>query len=106
MARYDDLDTRAIALSTVLSTILLVIILMAARAMAYAWEYSFDEERAATAKYTVSDNEIAAQKDRLKNYTTVAVEGEEGQQPSTRNVIPIERAQEIVRQELTAKPKT
>lgn len=106
MARYDDLDTRAIALSTVLSSILLVIILLAARAMAYAWEYSFDEERAATAKYTVSDNEIAAQKDRLRNYTTVTVEGEEGQQPSTRNVIPIERAQEIVRQELTAKPKT
>jgi|694.fasta_scaffold00033_66 hypothetical protein len=106
MARYDDLDTRTIALSTIMSSIFLVIILLAARAMAYAWEYSYEEERAATAKYTVSDKEIEAQKDRLKSYTTDTVEGEEGQPPSTRNVIPIQRAQEFVRQELTAKPKT
>ena len=107
MARYDDLDTKTIAIAAVLSSIVLVILLLAGRAMAYAWEYSYEEERAAKAKYLVSDDTIAAQKSQLTSYAEVQVEAtEEGQQPTRRLVIPIEKAKELVRGELAPKPKT
>lgn len=105
-ARYDDLDTRTIALASIVSAIVLLILILAGRAVAYGWADSVEQERFESAKYEEADRWIASQKAVLSDFSKVDVPGDEKQPASSRLVIPIDRAIELVRQELTAKPST
>ncbi|MBX3420718.1 MAG: hypothetical protein KF752_04095 [Pirellulaceae bacterium] len=106
MARYDDLDTKTIAMSAVLSSVILVILLLAGRALSYAWQHSYEEQVSAGARYTAAENEIAAQKSKLNETGQVQVAGEEGQPPTTRQVVPVDRAYQLLRTEFGSKPST
>lgn len=107
MARYDDLDTKTIAISTVVSCILLVILILGGRAMAYAWQSYSEEQRSENAKYTTADEAIAAQKAVLKSSGKVEDPPlKEGGQPITRMVVPIDSAQQLIGKELGSQPKT
>jgi hypothetical protein len=106
MARYDDLDTTAIAHFSIVSTVVLFILILAGRALSYGWAYSFEEARSRTARYTVSEREIARQKALLADFSTVEEPAEEGQEPGSRLVIPVSKALELVSQEIAAEPST
>ena len=107
MARYDDLDTKSIAVTTVISSIVLFVLIMAGRALSYTWQNFSEEERTRTAKYTVSDQEIADQKAVLTKTGTVQdPPAKEGDKPVDRTVLTIEKAQQLIGKELSAQPKT
>ena len=106
LARYDDLDTRTIALSSVISAIVLLILILAGRAVSYSWAAAVEDGKFETAKYVESDQAIADQKAVLKEFAKVEQPAEEGQEASSRLVIPMERALDLISQELTAKPST
>ncbi len=107
MARYDDLDTKSIAVSAVISSVVLFLLIMAGRAMSYTWSSYTEEERTNTAKYTVSDQEIAAQKAVIAKGGKVQDPPEkEGDAPTERNLLPIDKAQSIIGKELGTQPKT
>lgn len=107
MARYDDLDTKSIALTAVISSIVLVVLILGGRAFAYTWQGLTEEERTRTAKYTVSDQEIAAQKAVLTKTGTVQdPPAKEGEKPVDRTVLPIDKAQQLIGKELSTQPKT
>ena len=107
MARYDDLDTKSIALTTVISAIVLVVLILAGRAFAYTLQNMAEEKQTSTAKYSVSDQEIADQKAVLTKAGTVQdPPAKEGEKPVERNVLPIEKAQQLIGKELGTQPKT
>jgi hypothetical protein len=106
MARYDDLDTTAIAQFAVVSSVVLLILILAGRALAYGWAHSYEEARSQTARYTVSDREIERQKALLADYATLEEVGQEGQDGTKRFVIPVSRALELVGQELGSQSST
>ncbi len=107
MARYDDLDTKSIALTTVISSIVLVVLILAGRALSYTWQSFSEEKRTRTAKYSVSDQEIADQKAVLTKAGTVQdPPAKEGDKPTDRIVLPIEKAQQLIGKELSTQPKT
>jgi hypothetical protein len=106
LARYDDLDTRTIALASILSAIVLLILILAGRAVAYSWASVIEDEKYLSAKYQEADQVIADQKAVLKDFATVEQPAQEGQEASSRQVIPIERAMELIGKELVAKPST
>jgi hypothetical protein len=74
MARYDDLDTSAIAYATFISAVLLVVIVLLVQALTFNWLLGEDERKLAESHYTASDNEIAKQKARLDVLERVNVE--------------------------------
>lgn len=105
MARYDDLDTNSIALSAVISSIVLVVLILGGRALSYAWQSASDDLRAEKAKYTKSDQEIASQKAVLVKIGKVQdAPLQEGGQPVERNVVPIDKALQLIGKELSSKP--
>lgn len=106
MARYDDLDTTAIAHFAVVSSIVLFILILAGRALSYGWSHSFEEARSRTARYTVSEREIERQKALLSDFASVEDSAEEGQEPASRLIIPVSKALELVSQELAAESGT
>jgi len=106
LARYDDLDTRTIALSSVVSAIVLLILILAGRAVAYSWAAAVEDGKYQSAKYEESDQAIADQKAVLKEFAKVERPAEEGQEASSRLVIPVDKALELIIPELTAKPST
>jgi hypothetical protein len=106
MARYDDLDTKTIAGSAVVSSIVLVVLILGGRALAYTWQGATEESRIEKAKYTASDESIATQKAVLKMSGKVEDPPlQEGEAPIKRNVVPIEKAQQIIGKELGKQPK-
>ncbi len=74
MARYDDLNTSAIAYATALSAILLVVIILLVQSLTYNWILGEDERKLADSHYTASDNEIASQKAKLDVFEKVKIE--------------------------------
>lgn len=107
MARYDDLDTNTIAMSAVISTIVLIVLILGGRALSSAWKMSVEEQVLRTAHYRTSEGVIANQKAQLsKSGEVVDPPIKEGDPPTKRNLIPIEKAQQIIAQELSVKPRT
>ena len=117
MARYDDLNTSAIAYTTFVSTIILLIIILLGRALCYAWIETEDERKLAESHYVNSDLAIGEQKAMLSGYNRVQVEvpplpAADGQavdgepQPAyvERVHIPIEKAKELLFQDLSVEP--
>lgn len=74
MARYDDLNTRAIAYATFISAVLLLVIILLVQALTYNWLLGEDERKLAGSHYTASDNEIDRQKDKLNVLRKVKIE--------------------------------
>ncbi len=74
MARYDDLNTSAIAYATFVSSILLLVIVLLVQSLTFNWILGEDERKLADSHYTTSDNEIAAQKAKLEVFEKVMVE--------------------------------
>lgn len=105
-ARYDDLDTRTIALASVVSAIVLLILILAGRAMAYGWAASVEESKFSSARYEDSEQYIAQQKAVLQQFKRVEESTEEGQSAFSRLVIPIDRAVELMSLELKPEPGT
>ncbi len=100
MARYDDLNTSAIAYATFVSTILFVIIVLLTSALSYNWLEAQESASVADAHYTIADKKIASQK-ALTNTTEeyeVEIPGEEGADPVSekRQRIPVSDAKDAV----------
>lgn len=113
MARYDDLNTGAIAYTTFVGSVLLLIIILLGRALCYSLVESEDERKLADARYTASDNEISEQLSILADYKKEQVEvapAEEGSDtpPTTEEklIIPIDDAKAIILKELGDLPTT
>ena len=114
MARYDDLDTTAIAYTTFVSTIILVVIILLGRALAYGWIELEDQKKLERTRYISSDNAISEQLEQLDGYKKVKLEVSEGAESGTADAaaaateervrIPIEKAREILLKELSGQP--
>ncbi len=112
MARYDDLNTTAIAYTTFISSIVLVIIILLGRALCYAWMETEDQRKLTNASYEVSDRMIGEQKALLSGYSTMqvelpAIEGADPKAPpqfEERVRIPIEKAKELLLKDLATAP--
>lgn len=112
MARYDDLNTTAIAYTTFISSIVLVIIILLGRASCYAWIETEDQRKLSGASYEVSDRMIGEQKALLNGYSRIKVElpPVEGADPATppqfeeRVRIPIEKAKELLLKDFASEP--
>lgn len=74
MARYDDLNTSAIAYATFISSVLLVVIILLVQTLTFNWLIGEDERKLADSHYTASDNEIAKQRAKLDVYEKVKIE--------------------------------
>lgn len=74
MARYDDLNTSAIAYATFVSAVLLLVIILLVQALTYNWVLGEDERKLENSHYTASDSEIAKQKAKLEVLENVMVE--------------------------------
>ena len=119
MARYDDLNTTAIAYTTFISSIILLLIILLGRALCYTWIESEDERKLANARYVTSDAAISDQKAMLDGYRKVQIElpappPEEDADPQgepeivieERVHIPIDKARELLLKELAQEPTT
>jgi hypothetical protein len=107
MARYDDLDTKTIAIAAIVSSIVLVVLILGGRALSYTWQSYAEELRTEKARYTTSDEAIAAQKAVLQTSGKVQDPPlQEGTEPVTRLVVPVSAAQELISKELGTQPKT
>lgn len=110
LARYDDLNTGAIAYASLVSCILLVVIILCMRALTCAWIESGEAAQTANAHYVSADSEISEQKARLAGYEIQKIEtiptAEDGTtgEPivSERFQIPLSRAKELVIDELNS----
>ena len=108
MARYDDLNTGGIALTTFVGSIVLLLIILLGRALCYNEVNREDARKLDKAHYTDAETEIAAQKARINSYAKVNVEiapASEGEQPTKeeRIHIPLDRAKELLLSELGSK---
>lgn len=108
MARYDDLNTSAIAYATFVSSVLLLVIILLVRALCYSWVEAEDARKLSGAHYSSADQMISEQKATLSGYKkeTIEVPAEDAaadaqtQPVSTeRLLIPIDRAKELILQE-------
>ncbi|MCA9130557.1 MAG: hypothetical protein KDB22_25890 [Planctomycetales bacterium] len=116
MARYDDLNTGAIAYATVVSSILLLIVILLTRALCFAWVEKEDARKLNDAHYVQSDSIIAAQKARVSASERVTVEipapaaapGQPQAEPTSeeRIHIPVQRAGELLIKELSGATKS
>ena len=111
MARYDDLDTSAIAYATFLACILLLLIILLVRALCFYWVEGESDRKLSTSHYVSADEEIREQKLQISGYgkelvEVVATEGEEVAEPQfdERIQIPVEKAKDILLKELTSSP--
>ena len=117
MARYDDLDTTAIAYTTFVSTVILVIIILLGRALCYSWLESEEERKLGQANYVAADRAIGEQLSVLDGYQKVQVElpgqpdpsnpeAEVAPQVQEKVRIPISKAKELVLEQYQVKPST
>lgn len=116
MARYDDLSTGTIAYLTFMSCGLLAVTVLLLQALCYNWIDWQEDTKLVKQSYHSSDKALAQQRDSLKDYDSVEVEVPI-EQPSTdpaqppkvemkkvpRTYIPIDRAKELLLEELKAK---
>ncbi len=120
MARYDDLNTNAIAYTTFVSCVLLLLTILITQALCFNWLESREDFRVSKESYTSSDANIAAQKQVLEGYQWVEMDAPADQSkalPEANKVapkikklqIPLERATELIlksAQPQEASPKT
>lgn len=107
MARYDDLNTGAIAYATFVSSVLLLVIILLVRALCYSWVEAEDARKLSEAHYYSADRMISEQKATLSGYKkeTVEVPAEDGADAQAepvsteRLLIPIDRAKELILEE-------
>jgi hypothetical protein len=111
MARYDDLNTSAIAYATLISAVLLLVIILLVQALTYNWILGEDQRKLTDSHYTEADTEIAKQKAKLdygKEMIEVippAVDGAAPTEPvkpvsELRRHIPVKQAQSLIMKEL------
>jgi hypothetical protein len=106
MARYDDLNTSTIGFATVFSALLLIVIIVGMQGLSYYWENSENERKKDRSEYTESLKVLKEQADSLGQYEWVAVPapeagpGETQLPPSKRLQIPINRAKELILNEM------
>ena len=114
MARYDDLDTGAIAYATFLSCILLILIILLVRALCFYWVEGENDRKLADAHYVSADQVISEQKAQISGYGVAEVEvaaPADSQEPAAPKLeerihIPVEKAKELLLNELgTADPE-
>ena len=113
MARYDDLNTNMIGLTTFVSAIVLFILILMGRALCYTLVGMEDERKLQHAHYEKSDQEIARQKALLTQYQKVTeevpgevVNGKEGAPVKIEKLhIPVERARDLLLQEWKSEPQ-
>lgn len=105
MARYDDLNTRMIALAAIVSCLLLVAILQGTQALCYNME-SWENERKLQGEYVTSKQVIGEQLKSLSGYQRVPLPPEvdaKGNpipgETKTRLQIPIDRAIDLLLEE-------
>jgi hypothetical protein len=112
MARYDDLDTTAIAYTTFVSTVILLLIILLGRAMSYAWIEAEDDRKLSETRYVSSDRAIREQLERIGGYRKVKLEvpveptadGEPIPSYEQKLHIPIDKARDLILNELSPKP--
>ena len=103
MARYDDLNTGAIAYTAFISTVILLIVILLGRALCYALVVGEMERKTANAVYSGSDDEISEQKSILSGYylEEVPVVTEAGEETTEERLrIPVEEAKKLVFEDL------
>ena len=101
MARYDDINAKLVLYATVLSCVLLLAIVFAGQALTYYWSFSYEDRRLDNSEYETSEEAIREQRASLAGYRWVnEPPAEEGQEPSKRLNIPLDRAKEAVLQEM------
>lgn len=117
MARYDDLNTKTIGYITFLSVILLTVAVLLLQALCYNWINLQEEAKLVNQSYTSSNAEIQRQQQSLEQYGKVteqvpapqpaeggteAPAGEAQMQTVERIRIPIERAEDLLLQEVNS----
>ncbi len=113
MARYDDLNTTAIAYTTFISCVILLIIIFVVQALCFGWLEHHEQLKVANESFTASDEIIAAQRKSLEGYRWVKVPAPlaPGQKPPEAGQpvpmieklqIPLERATELLLKEANA----
>ncbi len=108
MARYDDLNTSTIGFATIFSALLLIVIIVGIQGLSYYWENSENERKKDRSEYTSSLAVLKEQADSLNSYEWVVVPapeagpGETQLPPSERLQIPVNRAKELVLEEMKA----
>ncbi len=117
MARYDDLNTSAIAYATFVGSVFLLIVILLIRALCYYWVEGEIDSKLANSHYVEADAAIQAQKDMVNRNEKVTVQiavegGDEAAatgESATQDVelihIPVDRAAELLLNEL-AKPES
>ncbi|MCA9192966.1 MAG: hypothetical protein KDB03_14420 [Planctomycetales bacterium] len=103
MARYDDLNTGAIAYSVVAGSVLLLLIIIAVKALCNGMIETEEENKLAKSHYETSDAEITRQRQLMAAYDKIVTEQtDENGKPIKveRYVIPIDQAREIVLHEM------
>lgn len=106
MARYDDLNTSAIAYATFISAIVLLVVILLVQALTFSWLQGEDERKLANTHYHSADAEIAKQKAKLEGYTQEMVDvappaAQPGAEPvaptkEKRLHIPVKQAQSLI----------
>ncbi len=111
MARYDDLDTGAIAYASLLSCILLLLIILLVRALCFYWVEGESDRKMADSHYVSADEEIREQKDQISGYRVeevevpkVGAEADAAPEMEERIHIPVEKAKELLLNEFATTP--
>ncbi len=100
MARYDDINSPAVAYATVLSCVVLFAVIQATQALTNYWANTTEQQVLDNSEYTLSNNVIREQRNSINGYQWVNVPGvDEKAPPEKRLQIPIDRAQEVVLEE-------
>jgi hypothetical protein len=111
MARYDDLDTGAIAYGSFLSCIVLLLIILLVRALCFYLVEGESDRKLADSHYVSADQEISEQKAQISGYAIEEVEvaatggGEDSDLLVEERIrIPVEQAKDLLLKESAEKP--
>lgn len=108
MARYDDLNTKTIAYATIFSGWLLVLVIFLVQGLSYYWESTEEARKRDRSEYTSSLKVLQDQRASMSKYEWVSLpppevtEGQTAPEPQRRLQIPIERAKELILQEVSS----
>ncbi len=101
MARYDDINAPAVAYATVLSCVVLFVIVFATQALTNYWTGKAEDKSLGASEYTASNQVVREQRDSISGYRWVNVPAaQENAPPEKKLQIPIDRAQEVVLEEM------
>jgi len=112
MARYDDLNTKMIAYTTVLSVVILIIVLQGTQALCYSmlnYERSRNDTKIIDAASTAKSEQIESLSGlarRVEVIDEAAPPAKKGEEAAMKKVIriPIEEAKKLILKELGSQP--